>query len=390
MPGPWQIARVKETVTITCAKGVAPVLAGELRTLGVEIVSEEVAAVQVLADLEEQMRLCLHLRTAHRVLVPLIRCIARSPAELQRRLQSFPWEEHLGPDGYVRIHGHVHNEEIRDQRFAFLTVKDAVMDRLRDCYGRRPDSGPSDHGASIYLHWVHEEVTLSLDLAGVPLSKRGYRRRAGEAPLQEALAAAVLLAGGWPRDLPLSNPMGGSGTLAIEAAWIAQNRAPGLLREHFGLFSLKRFDPGLWEKVCAEAEAARIPDWEVPVIFCSDHDPEVIEIARANAREAEVEELIQFEVCDFRASTVPEGDAWVVINPPYGLRLEEEDLSGLYREMGQWIKALDRGGQALILTANLPLAKRFGLKLAQKHTLFNGPLECRLLGFELRKPGTAP
>ncbi|WFB37723.1 class I SAM-dependent RNA methyltransferase [Kiritimatiellota bacterium B12222] len=383
----WQIARVKETVTLTCAKGVAPILAAEVKALGMEIASEDVAAVLVKADLQEQMRLCLRLRTAHRILVPLITCLARSPKELFRRIADFAWEDHLGPDGYVRIHGYVNNEEIRDQRFAFLTVKDAVMDRLRDKYGRRPDSGPSDHGASIYLHWNYEEVTISLDLAGRPLSKRGYRSRAGDAPLQEALAAALLLAGGWPKDVPLCNPMGGSGTIAIEAAWLAQNRAPGLLRDHFGLFSLKRFNQTLWEKEVEAAKAELVPEWEVPVIFCSDKDPTVIEVAKLNARDAGVEHLINFEVCDFRESTVPEESSWVVMNPPYGLRLEEDDLTGLYHEIGLWLKSLDREGQGLVFTGNLPLAKRFGLKLAQKHMLYNGPLECRLLGFELRKPG---
>lgn len=378
---------MKETVTLTCAKGVAPILASELRALGLQPLSEEVAAVQVEADLQTQMRLLLRLRTAHRLLVPLISCLARDPAELSRRIRDFPWEMHLGPDAYVRIHGFVHNEAIRDQRFAFLTVKDAVMDRLRDQYGRRPDSGPGDHGASIYLHWVHEEVTLSLDLAGAPLSKRGYRAKAGEAPIQEALAAAMLLAGGWPREVPLCNPMGGSGTIAIEAAWIAQNRAPGLMRTHFGLFSLKRFDAALWQTEREAAEAEILPEWEVPLIFCSDHDREVIEIARNNARLAGVADLIQFEVADFRASTVPPETAWIAINPPYGLRLEEEDLSGLYQEIGHWLKALDRQGSALVISGNIPLSKRFSMKLDRKLALFNGPLECRLLVFPLRKPG---
>ncbi len=378
---------MKETVTLTCAKGVAPILAAEVRALCLEPIKEDVAAVLVEADLQTQMRLLLRLRTAHRLLVPLISCIARDPAELTRRIKNFDWEAHLGPDQYVRIHGFVHNEEIRDQRFAFLTVKDAVMDRLRDKYGRRPDSGPGDHGASIYIHWVHEEVTLSLDLAGAPLSKRGYRAKAGEAPIQEALAAAMLLAGEWPKDVPLCNPMGGSGTIAIEAAWIAQNRAPGLLREHFGLFSLNRFNPALWKQERAAAEAEIIPEWEVPLIFCSDHDREVIEIAKNNARLAGVANLIQFEVSDFRSSTVPEASAWIAINPPYGLRLEEEDLSTLYQDIGQWLKGLDREGTALVITGNIPLSKRFGMKLERKFELFNGPLDCRLLAFPLRKPG---
>jgi putative N6-adenine-specific DNA methylase len=204
---------MKETVSVTCARGIPPVLASELRALGIEVLREEPAAVVVSADVAEQMRMCLWLRTAHRVLVPVCRFRAKGPGALYRQLMEVSWEDHLGPDGYVRIHGAVRNEEIRDQRFAFLAVKDAVMDRLRAVYGRRPDSGPSDHGASVYLHWIEEEVTVSVDLAGRPLSKRGYRMQAGEAPLQEALAAAVLLAGGWPKDCPLVNPMGGSGTL---------------------------------------------------------------------------------------------------------------------------------------------------------------------------------
>jgi putative N6-adenine-specific DNA methylase len=363
------------------------VLASELRALSLEVVREELAAVVVLADLAEQMRLCLRLRTAHRVLVPVCQFRAKRPGALYRQLMEIPWENHLGPDGYVRIHGVVRNEEIRDQRFAFLTVKDAVMDRLRSVYGRRPDSGPSDHGASVYLYWMDEEVTVSVDLAGRPLSKRGYRIQAGEAPLQESLAAAILLAGGWPMDCPLVNPMGGGGTLAIEAALLAQNRAPGLQREHFGLFDLKRFDQALWKKEVRAAEADIKPPEQVPALVCGDQDPAAVEIARANARRAGVEELIEFESCDFRQSAIPEGSAWVVMNPPYGLRLEEEDLAGLYRDMGQWLKGLNTGGQGLVITGNLALAKRFGLKLSQRHTLYNGPLECRLLGFELFKAG---
>ncbi len=378
---------MKETVSVTCARGIPPVLASELRALGVEVLREEPAAVVVLADLAEQMRMCLRLRTAHRVLVPVCQFRAKRPGALYRQLMEVPWEDHLGPDGYVRIHGAVRNEEIRDQRFAFLTVKDAVMDRLRSVYGRRPDSGPSDHGASVYLYWMDEEVTVSVDLAGRPLSKRGYRMQAGEAPLQEALSAAVLLAGGWPVDCPLVNPMGGAGTLAIEAALLAQNRAPGLTREHFGLFALKRFDRDLWEKEVQAARSAIIPADAVPALVCGDHDPEAVEMARSNARRAGVEELIEFESCDFRDSEIPEGPAWVVMNPPYGLRLEEEDLTGLYRDMGQWMKGLTTGGQGLVITGNLALAKRFGLKLAQRHTLYNGPLECRLVGFDLFKAG---
>lgn len=373
---------------LTCDRGLADVLAEEARALGVEVVSVEPAAVEVMADEAERMRMCLRLRTAHRVLLPVLELSAGGPKALYHRLSQFPWEDHLGPDGYVRVHGYVKNDRIRDQRFAFLTVKDAVMDRLRDHYGRRPDSGSSDHGAGIHVYWVEDRVRLSLDLSGPPLSRRGYRVAVGEAPLRESLAAALLMRGGWPTDTALVNPMCGSGTLAIEAAWLALNRAPGLTRDNFGLFHLKGFDEALWKREVAAAERVSAESGPVPVLVASDHDPAVLEMARENARRAGVEELIRFEARDFRETTVPEGPSWVVLNPPWGLRLEPEegDLEPLYRDIGQWLKALD-GGRALVLTGNLALAKRFGLKLAEKHTLFNGSVECRLLGFDLFRPG---
>lgn len=378
--------RVKTLVT--CALGVAPALASEIRALGLEVVRRDAAAVETLADPAEQMRLLLHLRTAHRVLVPVLTCRAVSPKVLYYKVIKHPWEDHLGPDGHVRIHGHVRQEGIRDDRFALLKVKDAVMDRLRAQYGRRPDSGPGDHGASLHLHWVDHEATLSLDLAGSPLSNRGYRVRGGPAPMREALAAAVLLTGGWTGDTPLVNPMGGSGTLAIEAAWIALRRAPGLLRDTFGLHDLRSFDRDLWEHERAAARSGERSPEELPYLGTGDLDASALRNARAGAENAGVADLLHFLQSDFRECPVPEGPTWVVLNPPYGKRLEAEgDLRELYRNIGNWLKSLHTGGRALVLTGNLALAKRFGLKLAEKHTLYNGALECRLLAFDLFAPG---
>ena len=382
---------MREPVLVTCALGAAPVLASELRALGLEVAREEPAVVETRADASEQMRLLLHLRTAHRVLLPVLSCRAVTPKVLYYKVIKHPWEEVLGPDGHVRIHGHVRQEGIRDYRYALLKVKDAVMDRLRAQYGRRPDSGPGDHGASLHLHWVDHRATLSLDLSGRPLSNRGYRVHGGRAPMREALAAAMLLAGGWTGDTPLVNPMGGSGTLAIEAAWIALRRAPGLLRDSFGLFHLRTFDRDLWEHERAAARAGERPPGAVPNLGTGDLDASAVRNARAGAENAGVADLIRFSQCDFRECPVPEGPAWVALNPPYGKRLEADgDLRELYRNIGSWLKDLHTGGRALVLTGNLPLAKRFGLKLAEKHTLYNGALECRLLAFDLFAPGERP
>jgi putative N6-adenine-specific DNA methylase len=378
----------EQEVFVTCAKGIAPVLAGEILALGFPVDVEDVSGVQTRADPAGQIRLCFELQTAHRVLVPVWKGrVPRLPA-LYRALVEFPWEEWLGPDGYVRLIGTVRREDIRDNRVALLKAKDAVMDRLRDHYGRRPDSGPGDHGATLYLYWVENELTVSVDLAGVPLSRRGYRQQGGEAPLQEALAAAMLLRSGWDRDTPLSVPMGGAGTLAIEAARMAVHKAPGLHRSFFGFQHLLPYTREMEDQERLRLEQ-QVRD-TCPPIYYSDRDPEAFGRARANAELAGLECHIDFDVCEFTESRFEPG-GWVILNPPYGLRLDHgEDLEPLYAGIGHWLKGLPPGGMAWVITGNLKLAKRFGLKLADRTTLYNGAVECRFLGFHLTSPGARP
>jgi 23S rRNA G2445 N2-methylase RlmL len=378
-------------VLITCAKGIPPILRREVEALGLKVLREDAAAVEVEATFAEATRLCLHLRTAHRVLWPLSRARVTGPNGLFGAVIRFPWEKHLDPGGYLRVHGFVRTQAIRDERFAFLTVKDAVMDRMRDRCGRRPDSGPDDGGANLYLHWIDDEAKLYFDLAGQPLSKRGYRRQGGVAPMQEALAAAILLAGDYTGDAPLVNPMCGSGTLAIEAALIARRQAPGLLRDNFGFLHLLDTDPRAWQKEVFAARTAVRPAADMPVIRATDHDPNTLRLAKANAERAGVADLIQFEQADYRETSIPDGSAWVVLNPEYGVRMgDEENLEEHYREIGQWFKSLNTGGKGLIITGNISLSKRFGLKLSGKHTLYNGAIECRLLEFDLFPPPPKP
>lgn len=381
---------MNDPVLLTCAKGIAPILAGEVKALGMTVLREDTAAVEVKADFHEACRLCLHLRTAHRVLWPVTRARISGPNGLFGAVIRYPWERHLRPDSYLRVHGFVRHPAIRDERFAFLTVKDAVMDRMRERCGRRPDSGPDDRGANLYLHWVDEEMALYFDLAGQPLSRRGYRPGGGAAPLQEALAAAMLLCADYKGEAPLANPMCGSGTLAIEAALLARHQAPGLLRENFGCMHLRDFDERAWQREVFNARTAVKPKPEQPFIVASDHDAHALELARANAERAGVSDWIRFEHCDYRDTPMPEGPAWVVLNPEYGKRLgEEPELEQHYRGIGSWLKTIHTGGRGIIITGNLPLSKRFGLKLSGRHTLYNGAIECRLLMFELWKADQA-
>lgn len=378
---------MSETILVTCAKGIPSLLSREIQALGLKVLREDAAVVEVQATYAEATRLCLHLRTAHRVLWPLTRARVTGPNGLFGAVIRFPWEKHLDPGGYLRVHGFVRTEAIRDERFAFLTVKDAVMDRMRDRCGRRPDSGPDDGGANLYLHWIDDQAKLYFDLAGQPLSRRGYRQQGGIAPMQEALAAAILIAGEYTGDTPLVNPMCGSGTLAIEAALIARNQAPGLLRDNFGFLHLLETDLRDWQKEIFAARTAIRPAADLPKILATDYDPNTIRLAKANAERAGVADLIQFEVSDYRETPMPEGPAWVVLNPEYGVRMgDEANLENHYREIGQWFKGLNTGGKGLIITGNIPLSKRFGLKLSDKLTLYNGALECRLLMFNLFPP----
>ncbi len=369
---------------VTCAKGLSPVVATELRDLGFPVLQEQAAVLETEGTRLQEMQLCLELRSALRVMRPLHRMRAYNPKDLYDALLKLEWESHFAADGYITIHGHVRSPAIRDERFAFQTVKDAIMDRLRSVYGRRPDSGPGDHGSSVYLHWIGEDIELSLDLAGSPLSRRGYRTQGGSAPMMESLAAGMLRLGGWPTEAPLLLPMCGSGTLAVEAALIARDQAPGLLRPHFAFKHLQDFDEEAWESLRSDARK-RIRKDQVPSILASDLDPSALHFAEKNAVRAGVEEHIHFEQCDFRETELPSEQAWVALNPPYGQRLEAgEDLLPLYQDIGHWIRSLRGEGSALVISGNLPLSKRFGVKLAEKHTLFNGSLECRLLRFPLR------
>lgn len=377
----------RKPVLLTCAKGVAPLLADEARALGIQVRHTDTAAVEVEADFVAAARLCLHLRTAHRVLWPVTRARLSRPDALYGALSRYPWERHLDPESHLRVHGHVNTPAIRDERFAFLTVKDAVVDRVRNRRGKRPDSGPDDGGANLYLYWVGDEARVYFDLAGQPLSRRGYRLQTGEAPLQEALAAAMLRASGYTGDTPLVNPMCGSGTLAIEAALLARRQAPGLLRGNFGFYHLRDYDPRAWQAEVFAARSAIRPAADMPAILATDHDPGAVDMARANAARAGVEALIRFEVCDFRDTPLPDG-AWIAMNPAYGMRLGGDlDMEAHYRDMGAWLKGAHTGGRGVVITANLALAKRFGLKLAGRHTLYNGSMACRVLWFDLYKEG---
>ncbi len=375
----------KQKILITCPKGIVPWLAGEVGALGFPILAEGEAVVESEGSLSDTMRLNLHLRNAHRVLWRIASFRAENPEELYRGIREIPWEELLherGEHAYLSVTSTADTETITDTRFVNVKTKDAIVDRILERCGLRPDSGPERDRAVVHVYWKGSGVSVYLDTSGEPLSRRGYRKIPLAAPMQETLAAAVILATGWNGRTSFINPMCGSGTLAIEAALFAQGKAPGLLRSNYGFIHLKGFDPAAWRKVRSEAHA--LQKETAAKIIATDIDPKAVAAARQNARTAGVENIIEFAACPFAETPIPERGGIVLINPPYGERIGEASrLTGLYREIGDFFKQRCGGYRGYIFTGNAALGKRVGLRTKRRTTFYNGEIECRLLEYEL-------
>ncbi len=373
----------KRRILITCARGTPGILAGEIQAQRFPVRSTLETAVETEGTLVETLRLNLSLRTAQRVLYLFDAFPAVQAEDLYRRLVMLPWEKVIAADGFLSVTSSVNTAAVNDTRFANVKTKDAIVDRIREKQGRRPDSGPGRHGAVVYLHWEQDRCEVWLDTSGEPLSRRGYRKIPLEAPMQETLAAAVILATGWDGKAPLVSPMCGSGTLAIEGALLASRRAPGILRQNFGFMHLLGFDLSAFEKQREECKKAARQE-AAGRIIATDIRPEAVEAARQNARTAEVEHLIEFQTCDFRESIVPEGEGIVILNPEYGERMGDSGkLGDIYKGIGDFFKNRCLGYRGYIFTGNLELAKQVGLRTKRRIPFYNGPIECRLLEYEL-------
>ena len=374
-------------ILITCPKGIPPWLAGELGALGFPILVEGEAAVETEGTLADTMRMNLHLRTGHRILFLVAAFPAENPDVLYRGLRELPWEEMLhaaGEHAYLCVTSTADTPTINDARFVNRKAKDAIVDRMQEKCGLRPDSGPARDRAVVHVYWKGSEVAVYLDTSGEPLSRRGYRKIPLAAPMQESLAAAVILASGWNGQGGFVNPMCGSGTLAIEAALFAENRAPGLLRSNYGFIHLQGFDPAAWRALRAAAHGVQRE--QAATIIATDINPEAVAAARQNARTAGVEARITFSVCPFDETPIPQGEGGgiVVLNPPYGERTGDfSTLVGLYREIGDFFKQRCGGYRGYIFTGNALLGKQVGLRTKRRIPFFNGEIECRLLEYEL-------
>jgi putative N6-adenine-specific DNA methylase len=363
-------------------RGAEEIAAAELTALGAQNVCAGKGGVAFVADRAGLYRANLWLRSASRVLVQLSVFPCTSPAELYAGVHAIDWMEVITPSMTLAVDCSLRDSALTHSGFVALKTKDAVVDRIREACGSRPNVNTASPDVRINVHLHKNVCTVSLDSSGDPLDRRGYRLERNDAPLRETLAAAVVALTGWDGSIPLADPMCGSGTIPIEAALVAGRVAPGLQRS-FGFQSWLDYDDRLWEQLLKEAGSG-IRTLPVGLVTGYDLDSRALKLASRNAAKAGFEGQIHF----FHAALdtfQPEGDAGVVIiNPPYGKRLgDEEELKELYCQIGDIMKKRCRGWTGYVLTGNLELAKYIGLKASRRFVLFNGAIECRLLKYEL-------
>jgi putative N6-adenine-specific DNA methylase len=374
----------RERFFATCGRGIEPVLANELSALGAAEVEAGRGGVSFQGDLALLYQSNLWLRTAIRVLRPILEVGISSPDELYEAVRSLDWSRYLTPDHTLAVDCNVRDSHITHSKYAALRVKDAICDQFMERCGRRPSVDVDEPMIGLNLHIYRDRAVLSLDSSGESLHKRGYRPIQTRAPLNEALAAALVLLTGWRGERPFADPLCGSGTLAIEAAWIALRRPPGLTRKRFGFQGWMDFDVALWTSLRDEARRGVGRTLPVPIL-ASDARGDAVSFAINNARAAGIGHLLRFDKRDVRDFQPPPGTPGVLLcNPPYGERIgEEKNLFALYRLLGEVFAQRCHGWTAYVFTGNPRLAAVIGLEPVAETPLYNGKIPCRLLRFEV-------
>jgi|WetSurMetagenome_2_1015567.scaffolds.fasta_scaffold08717_4 putative N6-adenine-specific DNA methylase len=363
--------------------GLEQVLAEELISLGATDVQQGNRAVlfQGGKSLLYTVNYCS--RTALSVLVPVSEFRIRSKDDLYKAGKKIDWDQYLDSDNTFAIVPVVNSPHFGHTGYPGLILKDALVDYFRERTGHRPSVNSDNPDLLINLHISNDAVTISLDSSVIPLFKRGYRQEQTVAPLNEVLAAGILLMSGWNSSVTLSDPMCGSGTIPIEAALIAGKIPPGKFRKFFGFQRWKDFDEDLFEKIKLEYLGKII---NPPIsIYGSDISDQAVQIARSNIEKAGLNDFISLSISDFKDLKSPDENGFVFINPPYGQRIQPEEIDLLYGMIGTTLKHSFPGTTAWLITSNKESVKHIGLKPREKHTLFNGALECLLLKYEMYK-----
>jgi len=377
----------------TCSKGIEDILQKELEQLGIQETKIHTGGVAFEGDIENAYKACLWSRVASRILLQLKEFTISSDDDLYSEIISIDWSEHFSEDETLAIDCFSSHSIVTHSHYAALRVKDAIVDQFTQNTTYRPSIDKDNPDIRLNLYLSDKQCLIYLDLSGEALHKRGYRQQAGSAPLRETLAASMLYRAKWSsfyeQGLPFFDPMCGSGTLLIEAAMMAANIAPGLLRDRFGFDCWKQFDQSQWQKIQSDAEEKKQQAMHsLPVICGSDNSEQLVGIARSNIESAGLSSAIKVTLQDATTNLVPckgtDKQGLIVTNPPYGKRIGQVQLlRTLYHRFGVQLKANFDGWTAVIITSEAELAQSLGLRAFRKNTLFNGALKATLYQYRV-------
>jgi putative N6-adenine-specific DNA methylase len=361
--------------------GLESLVAEELAQLGAKHIEEQKRAVSFEGDKALLYRANLHLRTGLRILLPLFNFRAKTEIELYQKIRDYDWSQHLNDRNTLAIDAVVFGDFFKHSKFVALKAKDAIVDQFRVKTGQRPSIDAESPDVSINIHVSHDTFTISLDSSGESLHRRGYRDGRHKAPLNEVLAAGMLKIAQWQPEIPLFDPMCGSGTILIEAAMMARNIPPAWHRQTFGFMKWPDFDQALWQTIREEAETKFVmPRLN---ISGSDSSMKAVDIAKSATLELKLNRDIKISKAAFEDQDPPARKGMLITNPPYGERLQKDDINAFYKMIGDQLKRKYNGYDAWIISSNFQAFKHVGLKTSEKHTLYNGPLECKFIKYKM-------
>jgi putative N6-adenine-specific DNA methylase len=364
-------------------QGLEPLLAKELLQLGATQIEEHKRAVSFTGDMALVYKANLHLRTALRILIPIHKFEAVNEQELYNGIQQINWEQYLDVNGTLAIDASANSHLFNHTQYLAQKTKDAIVDQFRAKHGVRPSVDIINPDLRLNLHIFQHQCTLSLDSSGESLHRRGYRAQGNMAPLNEVTAAALILHSGWNGKGIFIDPMCGSGTILIEAAMIAKNMPPNMLRSHFGFEQWKNFNASIWNKIKQQAQDNIVPSQAT--LIGNDAVYKVITIAKENAQKAGVEKDIQLTNMRFEEQTPPSptNGGTLIMNPPYGERIDIGEAAAFYKMIGDVLKQKFSGYDAWILSSNKEALKKVGLAASKRVVVWNSQLECKFHKFEI-------
>ena len=364
--------------------GLEELLARELTDLGAHNVRMMNRSVEFYGDKQLMYEANLWCRTATRILKPILKFKTADEEELYRRVLSIDWGKYLGLDQTFVVDAVISGSKFRNSLYVAQKVKDAIADRFRKETGQRPSVDLKNPDIRVNIYIYQNECTIAIDSSGEPLFKREYRGKAGKAPINEVLAAGIVLQSEWDRASSFVDAMCGSGTIVIEAALLARNIAPGLTRKVYGFMNWPDYDPDLFKMIYEKARKKVIPKLDFAIVG-SDISSRQIQEASENANQAGIGNDVVFKQSDIIDLVPPPPPGVVIINPPYGERLSANDINNSYHSIGDAFKKSFTNYDAYVFTGNLAAAKHIGLRTSRRIEMYNGPIECRLLKFEMYK-----